>query len=853
MNTWHGLTDDRRKIAEMSTPASETARADLKDASISYGVLASSPKTPSLLLQRKTKTPGILDITKDKSGAFLLNLADEDKHPLGLKHRTGVSHRIRTKRSNRKTRTKSVRAKLLNEYGSHMNFEDSFSQLARFDTKDPESEALLRSSLKKNFVFEKLDDSAADALIQAFEPMPTCSVGHVIICQGEEGDYFYVIQSGQVTFQVNGKDVGTAKAGESFGELALLYTCPRAATVVASGSNPTRLWKLEQSVFRYALQRQTKESIAQKSDLLENIEFFSQMEAADRKQCLNVMTPRRFEAGELIVTKGEIGDAFYVIQSGTLTVTDITVGDATYENVSLGPGDFFGERALVMSEPRAANVVGVTGGTLFSIDRVTFEKVCGNFARLILKSQDKNRLSGLKVFRAARLDSEVITELTQCIEDHTYPEGKEIFRQGKMTEPILYLVREGKVLIRYANGNEKIIKEGGYFGEDFLLADAKETVSENDKVQAKYNAFVLDESTTCGTLSLMECRKIFDTRSIEICEELDQDDYIGMAADDNDEYKHMVGRRSSRRSSVSMEHLRSSLVRQSILGEGQYGEVWEVTTSLEEFIDSGKFALKIQSKSDQSRLHYSAEEAIRRECEVLSTVDHPFIVDLVHHYEDEENIYMVMGLIRGGDLWSVIHVELEDGEWRSGFSERQAKFYGLVIADTLDYLHRRKIAFRDLKPENIMVDDDGYPIIVDFGFAKTLPDGVTYTFCGTPQYLCPEVVTNGGHGFAVDHWALGVVIYEMVSGENPFSYDGIDQLTLFNDICRETPFPLPDEATPEVIDLVNRLLVKDPTQRMGSLAKGSREIKQHPWFQELDLGEIREKRWKAPFIPTLEQ
>lgn len=242
---------------------------------------------------------------------------------------------------------------------------------------------------------------------------------------------------------------------------------------------------------------------------------------------------------------------------------------------------------------------------------------------------------------------------------------------------------------------------------------------------------------------------------------------------------------------------------------------------------------------------------------------------------------MVMGLIRGGDLWSVIHVELEDGEWRSGFSERQAKFYGLVIADTLDYLHRRKIAFRDLKPENIMVDDDGYPIIVDFGFAKTLPDGVTYTFCGTPQYLCPEVVTNGGHGFAVDHWvresqrqaslliseycvsdlffasvctqALGVVIYEMVSGENPFSYDGIDQLTLFNDICRETPFPLPDEATPEVIDLVNRLLVKDPTQRMGSLAKGSREIKQHPWFQELDLGEIREKRWKAPFIPTLEQ
>lgn len=95
------------------------------------------------------------------------------------------------------------------------------------------------------------------------------------------------------------------------------------------------------------------------------------------------------------------------------------------------------------------------------------------------------------------------------------------------------------------------------------------------------------------------------------------------------------------------------------------------------------------------------------------------------------------------------------------------------------------------------------------------------------------------------------MIYEMVAGESPFWYEDIEQMTLFNDICREQPFPLPDKCTDEVRDLVDRLLVKDPTQRIGSLAKGSREIKMHPWFQELDLPKARERMLPAPFIPDV--
>ena len=257
--------------------------------------------------------------------------------------------------------------------------------------KTAPQKAFIKKAILQNFVFSQMHPDEIKTMIAAFEKV-SFNKDALVIKQGEEGDYFYVIESGKVGFTVNDKPVGEpAGPGQTFGELALLYSAPRAATCVALGTKNI-LYRVDQKTFRYILQSQTQTADKTKRDLLKNISFLKELDEVDLGKLASNLTPRVFVAGEVLVKKGDDGDAFYVIQEGKVNVKDIEVGGQTYEDIQLGAGEFFGERALILKEPRTANCIAATAGIAMYVDSDTFTKVMGNLSQLVLKASDKRRL-----------------------------------------------------------------------------------------------------------------------------------------------------------------------------------------------------------------------------------------------------------------------------------------------------------------------------------------------------------------------------------------------------------------------------------------------------------------------------
>ena len=254
--------------------------------------------------------------------------------------------------------------------------------------------------------------------------------------------------------------------------------------------------------------------------------------------------------------------------------------------------------------------------------------------------------------------------------------------------------------------------------------------------------------------------------------------------------------------------------------------------------------LKIQSKKDlisKGKVGVCIEEK-----QVLQMLNNPFIVDLVNAYQDKGFIYMLMEYLAGGELYSIMN------PWeRRILPEAQAKFYILAIADALAYVHQKKIIFRDLKPENVLIDNLGYPKLIDFGFAKVVLEGKTFTLCGTPGYLAPELVLNIGHNKAVDHWQLGVLIYDMLSFDSPFFNEDMDEIEQFRCVIEDPVPEIAEPVSPEAWDLILKLLTKDPKRRLGSRKRGELDILHHKWFKDLTLSELRKRTITAPWTPDM--
>ncbi|XP_058818533.1 cAMP-dependent protein kinase catalytic subunit beta-like [Topomyia yanbarensis] len=252
------------------------------------------------------------------------------------------------------------------------------------------------------------------------------------------------------------------------------------------------------------------------------------------------------------------------------------------------------------------------------------------------------------------------------------------------------------------------------------------------------------------------------------------------------------------------------------------------------------FALKILSKEKIVRLKQLTHTL--NEKRILQSVDFPFLVHLECCYKDNSFIYLAMPFICGGEMFSLLRKNKR-------FGEDQAKFYGAQVALALEYLHHMNLIYRDLKPENILIDTKGYVKITDFGFCKMIRDR-TWTLCGTPEYLAPEIIQAKGYGKSVDWWSYGILLYEMAAGYAPFYSHTGDQMALFEKICKGR-VRFPSNFSSDLRNLIQNILQTDLTKRYGNLKNGTNDIKQHAWFRATNWIGLLNVEITAPFIPKV--
>lgn len=387
--------------------------------------------------------------------------------------------------------------------------------------------------------------------------------------------------------------------------------------------------------------------------------------------------------------------------------------------------------------------------------------------------------------------------------------GVDIFKQGEQGDA-MYIVVRGEVAFTtvHPNGTVEEIGRCGeedYFGERALLH---------------------------GSLRAATATTTMGTRVVK----LDVESFISLLGPLEDILKKKAGKFEPvtvewKRTPVALSELKVI----GVLGQGSYGSVM-----LTQGPDGATYALKAVSK--QRIVETKQKDHIYNEKNLMAQMDHPMLVKLHNTYQDVDRLYFLLEPVLGGEMFPLLRKH-------KTFPPPQAKFYAACVVLAFEYMHKRDFIYRDLKPENLLLDNDGYLKITDFGFTKKVPHK-TWTMCGTPEYMAPEIISHSGHGRAVDWWCIGIFIFEMLASYTPFYGKG-GNMKMYERVVRGS-FNVPSHIPQEAKALIRGLLRTRPHMRLGMLKIGADSIKCHPWFQGFDWQALLWRKMKAPYVPKVE-
>ncbi|XP_061563683.1 cGMP-dependent protein kinase 1 [Cololabis saira] len=546
-----------------------------------------------------------------------------------------------------------------------------------------------------------------------------------------------------------------------------------------------------------------------KDAILDN-DFMKNLQPSQIHEVVDCMYPVHYGKDACIIREGDVGSLVFVMEEGKVEVTKEGVKLCT-----MGPGKVFGELAILYNCTRTATVRTLTHIKLWAIDRQCFQTIMMRTG-LIKHAEYMDFLKSVPTFQS--LPEETLSKLADVMEETHYEDGEYIVRQGAPGDTF-FIISKGKVNVTQgdsANQEPVHLRElsrGDWFGERALQGEDVRTA--NVVAADTVICLVIDRDSFKHLIGGLEdvSNKAYEDGDAKAQYEAENSFFSGLKLGD------------------------FNLI--DTLGVGGFGRVELVQLKNEE---AKTFAMKILKK--RHIVDTRQQEHIRSEKHIMTETHSDFIVRLHRTFKDRKYLYMLMEACLGGELWTI----LRD---RGSFEDSTTRFYTGCVLEAFAYLHAKGIIYRDLKPENLVLDRRGYAKLVDFGFAKKIGFcKKTWTFCGTPEYVAPEIILNKGHDVSADYWSLGVLMYELLTGSPPFS--GPDPMKTYNIILRGIDMiEFPKKITKNATHLIKKLCRDNPSERLGNLKNGVKDIQKHKWFEGFNWDGLKKGTLTPPIVPVV--
>ena len=821
--------------------------------------------------------------------------------------KTGNDGKSQIKRNGASKKKKNDKVSIVAK-DKDINLEKKALELIHDKNPDKEDYDLIYDIISKHFFLQTLNHQAKDEIIISMS-LYSVKEGKTLYSQGFSGNYWYIVNSGELERFNNNKLIGKLSRGDSFGERALMNGAPRSNTVIAK--TDCKLWVLKRQVFRKILEFIFTSNYEENMKFLDGINM--PLDATFKSIMANNLMQEIYLKGQFICKEGELGSCMYIIKDGEV---ECLKGDKVIR--TLKKGDNFGQKALLEGGIRSLDVKAKTDCKIYSISTEFFKNQFGdNFREQLYFNFVNTSFAISKTF--SEINRKMISKTFKFFKFRSLKNNELVYPKGQAINEKLCVVLEGNIVDKKINkveakryeilyekqlseGTTEVIKNNLLAEPDCIIAEVefdkfKEILGGDLKTaQTKSN-----QLTTFGNIPFF---RILSDEKIEFLQNnlkiekfqngkkiINQGDigdklfiikqgrvdffvnsrYIRSLNDGEEFGARSLILTSDKRTATAIAngevycYTLTAKVFKSILEPNLYeyftNKIYLEDNTIElkdldniKELGSGSFGCVNLVKNKKNKYTYAIKaldlEQIKKEnLESCVEVERDVLLKIDHPF-----IMKMVKYLKNDSYIFFINEYIKGKElWEvirdiGLLNKEQTQFYGGSILLAMDYLHKQKIIYRDLKPENVMVNVKGYVKIIDFGTVKEIQDR-TSTIIGTSHYMAPEITKGEGYSFQVDIWSVAICMYEFFCGKLPFGEEYDDPMDIYRAVSKEElTFPnfVHDE---KFMQLMNKMLKKNPTNRLWKF----KQIKQDPYFADFDWNKLISLSYPPPYMLKMKE